>query len=51
MLSISLQHFQAQFQPKDIEEMESRHNDITKLAESLKASFQLNCELIPANNN
>ncbi|KAL5264524.1 hypothetical protein ACHWQZ_G005573 [Mnemiopsis leidyi] len=31
----------AQFQPKDIEEMESRHNDITKLAKSLKQLHEM----------
>merc|ERR1740124_1935341 len=33
--------YNAQFQPKDIEELESRHNDITKLAESLKQLHEM----------
>lgn len=33
--------YNAQFQQKDIEELESRHHDITKLAESLKALHEM----------
>ena len=32
----SIPYFQSSFQQKDIQELENRQNDITKLAESLK---------------